>query len=349
MDNSSYSSPILGRTSPAPVPAAVSMDNSSYSSPILGRTSPAPAPVPTPAPIAAVDDHPKAVGSTRSRAPKQRKKDDTELEKKNLIEALYKKLEENKFQYNQEAFKPILEKHNFLSFLKIKHNEPQNRDNRSKKEILIDIGFICYIIKNFKEIVDNIATDIFKNIKKIFNNGNLEIIKYIKDNKISYYFDNYYIIPIIYKYLTFIVNNKVRFIKRDGTFFNFKDIFISKDKHKIDKTLYYLDIMFNVIINKPIATGGPATPITTPSASGRPGRGQPVHNPPSARRPGRPPASGRGRGLPPGTPPVTPVIPMNSPSGTGRGGPFLQAPVVLFQTTPTARGPGRPRGSTKKP
>ena len=253
----------------------------------------------------------------------------------------------------------------FASFLTHKVVPVQNRTLNKPADILGDIGFILYIIDFFENKIKNITSDIFKTMKIFFNDQNSELIKIIKKSRCDYYYNtDYIIIPIIYKYLKFIINNKEEFIfKKDKSIFQFKDIYKDKHKHKIDNILYNIDILFNIVkhtplnererqqaLNSPIpgpgapssgrgrgrgrGTGrgapGRGAPLVAPG-SGAPGRGAPV--PGSSR--GRGSGRGTGRGTGRGAPPVAP--------GSGSGAP----PVAPGRGAPvpgSSRGRGRPPG-----
>jgi hypothetical protein len=293
--------------------------------------------------------------------------DDVELnddQKEKLITELYNKLQTNQFNYNPKHFDEILNKTNYLSFLKKPYKLVQNRaaETKNLEEILGDIGFIITIVNYFTKMINSRTSNIFRNINDIFKNDNLEIIKFITSKKIEYYYEIYNLMPLIYKYLKFVVYNKSEFILSSKT--SFKKIFISKYKNKIDKILYNLDVIFNIFIDK-------SKTLSTPGRGRGRGRGGPGPGSGSGS------SSGRGRGLPP-----SPQLPMNSPSGTGRGRGFgingsppplqpqlqplpqlqAQSPLqpqlqALPQSQPplqappsTKRGRGRPPGSkSKKP
>ena len=283
--------------------------------------------------------------------------------KKNKIKELYYKLKGNreKFEYNPELFKEIIANIKpFASFLTHKVVPVQNRTLNKPADILGDIGFILYIIDFFENKIKNITSDIFKTMKIFFNDQNSELIKIIKKSRCDYYYNtDYIIIPIIYKYLKFIINNKEEFIfKKDKSIFQFKDIYKDKHKHKIDNILYNIDILFNIVkhtplnererqqaLNSPIP--GPGAPSSgrgrgrgTGRGTGRgaPGRGAPGRGaPPVAPGSGAPgrgapvPGSSRGRGRPPGS----------GRGAPGRGAPGRGAPPVA----PGSGAPGRGRGT----
>ena len=178
------------------------------------------------------------------------------LDKSTLI-ALYKKLKKScnsgeNFYYNKEIF--IHELRSSSHFLKpIINRDPGSRD-KIPNDILADIGFIMYILTYFENILKDRPLKMFKSINKFFNvSDNIELIKYIKEHKLDYYFNsNYVIIPIIYKYLKFIIEDKERFIldKSPGRpAITFHNIYHGEYKHKIDRILYNMDILFNITKN----------------------------------------------------------------------------------------------------
>ena len=285
--------------------------------------------------------------------------DDVELnddQKEKLIIELYNKLQTNQFKYNPEHFEAILNKTNYLSFLKKEHKLPQNRTDKTKdlEEILGDIGFIINIVNYFTKMINSRTSNIFRNINDIFKNDNLEIIKFITSKKIEYYYEIYNLMPLIYKYLKFVVYNKSEFILSSKT--SFKKIFISKYKNKIDKILYNLEVIFNIFIDKPKSLSTPGRGRGT--GRGGPGRGRGTGRgfgigrgfggpQPSPQIPmNSPSGTGRGRGVAIGSPPPSLLFPMNSPSGTGRGRGFgingspppLQ-PQLQAQSPPQAQAP----------
>jgi hypothetical protein len=180
---------------------------------------------------------------------------------------LYKKLKTSvngttkEFYYNKDVFKYIIG--NELPFGKfLKPSIAQNPEDRETviNDILGDIGFIMYILTYFNNILDERTMKMFKTINKFFNvnSNNSELIKVITKKKIKYYFNtNYIIIPIIYKYLKFIIEDKEKYIyhksqdKRQSlTFYN---IYANEHKHKIDKILYNMDILYNMTKNIVVA------------------------------------------------------------------------------------------------
>ena len=255
------------------------------------------------------------------------------------------------FKYNKETFKEIIN-HTmpFANFLKPNVTEVQNRDKKSPDEILAEIGFILYISDFFKQLIEDRASNVFKKFKKYFNDSNSKLTRYIIRNNLPYYFKtDYILIPIIAKYLNFIIKNKEEFIlKRDIPLFEFKHIYNDKHKHKVDTILYNIDMLFNITKNiysteqadaaSPIRynsissssdnssdSSGPAA-RSGPSGRGR-GRGGPsgpaASSGPAARSRGNTRGNTRGRG--------------NS-RGRGRGG-----PAFVFTTPPSvpvAPGPG---------
>jgi hypothetical protein len=187
---------------------------------------------------------------------------ETELKdmKHRKILELYKKLKTSvngttkEFYYNKDVFEHIIRDE--LPFGKfLKPSIAQNPEDRETviNDILGDIGFIMYILTYFNNILDERTMKMFKTINKFFNvdSNNSELIKVIIKKKIKYYFNtNYIIIPIIYKYLKFIIEDKEIYISHKSqdkrqplTFYN---IYANEHKHKIDKILYNMDILYKM-------------------------------------------------------------------------------------------------------
>jgi hypothetical protein len=117
-----------------------------------------------------------------------------------------------------------------------------------------------YILTHFNNILNERTMKMFKTINKFFNvnSDNSELIKEIIDKKIKYYFNtNYIIIPIIYKYLKFIVEDKEKYIynksRSKSQSLTFYNIYANEHKHKIDKILYNMDILYNMTKNIVVA------------------------------------------------------------------------------------------------
>ena len=172
-------------------------------------------------------------------------------EQQKKIMTLFDKLKGDniKFEYDQETFRDIIN-HTmpFAKFLKPNIVPIQNRTLKSQDEILAEIGFILYISNFFKELIQDRASNIFRKFKKYFNDSNSKLTKYIIRNNLPYYFKtDYILIPIISKYLNFIIKNKEEFIfEKDSALFEFKHIYNDKHKHKIDTILYNIDMLFNI-------------------------------------------------------------------------------------------------------
>ena len=94
------------------------------------------------------------------------------------------------------------------------------------------------------------ALNMFKIINTIFNINDSLLVAELLKHKINYYFNtDYIIIPIIYKYLKYIIKDKEEYIfykEKDYTLFTFQTIYKNQYKHKIDGILYNLDILFNI-------------------------------------------------------------------------------------------------------
>jgi|688.fasta_scaffold00546_47 hypothetical protein len=194
----------------------------------------------------------------------------TEKELKDMkhrkILALYRKLKTSVngtseiFYYNKDVFVDIIRDE--LPFGKfLKPNSAQNPEREGViNNILGDIGFIMYILTHFNNILNERTMKMFKTINKFFNvnSDNSELIKEIIDKKIKYYFNtNYIIIPIIYKYLKFIVEDKEKYIynksRSKSQSLTFYNIYANEHKHKIDKILYNMDILYNMTKNIVVA------------------------------------------------------------------------------------------------
>ena len=126
--------------------------------------------------------------------------------------------------------------------------------SNTPNDILGDIGFILYIINFFEENITNLSSDIFKTMKIYFSDINSSLIKYIKTYRYGYYYNtNYVVIPLISKYLNFIIANKEEFIyKKSRQVFNFKNIYKDEHKYKIDNILYNIDVLFDIIKDTPL-------------------------------------------------------------------------------------------------
>jgi len=222
-----------------------------------------------PATISSIKDPVFRPERKRSIATSDRQYTEKELKhmKHRKILDLYKKLKTSvngtseKFYYNKDVFANIIG--NELPFGKfLKPTIAQNPESRTRviNDILGDIGFIMYILTHFNNILNERTMKMFKTINKFFNvnSDNSELIKEIIDKKIKYCFDtNYIIIPIIYKYLKFIVEDKEKYIfyKSQGQrqSLTFDNIYANEHKHKIDKILYNMDILYNMTKNIVVA------------------------------------------------------------------------------------------------
>jgi len=177
---------------------------------------------------------------------------------KSDIKNLFNKLRggKNEFIYDMDTFKDTInDTMVFASFLKkTPVKQLQNIRYRKPDDILSDIGFIIYIIDFFEKVILNRTPDIFLNINKYYSNVSSELIKHIYKFRYGYYFDtDYILIPIIYKYLKFIVKNKEAFIfNKDESLFTYNKIYEQKYKNKIGNILYNLDVLFNIIKDTPI-------------------------------------------------------------------------------------------------
>ena len=272
------------------------------------------------------------------------------------------------FEYNADKFKDVItDTMPYASFLKQNVSNIHNRQ-RTPNEILSEIGFIIYIIEFFEKIILNRTPDIFKNINKYFSNVNSELINHIYKFRYDYYFDtDYVIIPIIYKYLRFIVKNKENFIfAKDESLFTYNKIYEKQYKNRIENILYNIDVLFNIVKDTPITEKERIQFLKSkqPAASSGRGRGAPKKIPNSndgvagikikpkpgslngTRGPGRPRKSG-----PAGPPKSGPAGPPKSAnpaasSGRGRGRPRKSAnpavPKSLYSTSGINKKRGRP-------
>ena len=258
-------------------------------------------------------------------------KDDKDKVKNNII-TLFNKLRGGKknFEYSVDKFKDIINNTMpYASFLKQPVKESHNRVVRTSDEILAEIGFIIYIIELFEKIILNRTPDIFKNINKYFSDVNSELINHIYKFRYSYYFDtDYVIIPIIYKYLKFIVKNKESFIfAKDESLFTYNKIYEQQYKNRIDHILYNIDVLFNIIKDTPITPKEKESFLTAKQhAPPAPSRGLPNNS----RGRGRGRSRGRGRGNSSG---------LANSSGLGRGG--------ISISRGSSRGSSRGRGNSR--
>jgi hypothetical protein len=267
---------------------------------------------------------------------------------KSDIKNLFNKLRggKNEFIYDMDTFKDTInDTMIFASFLKkTPVKQLQNIRNRKPDDILSDIGFIVYIIDFFEKVILNRTPDIFLNINKYYSNVNSELIKHIYKFRYGYYFDtDYILIPIIYKYLKFIVKNKEAFISnKDESLFTYNKIYEQKYKNRIGNILYNLDVLFNIIKDTPINNKekenalkniaiGPSAATSASSGRGR-GRGRGRGAATSASSGRGAPSSGRG------APSSGRGAPSSGPTGASSSG-----PVGLGRGL--GRGRGRGRGS----